>query len=211
MSILNHGDICRYICGYLLLGDICMFRRCNKYLRTYISGNFFYDKKTMYLMDLEISPSEIMGFTTDINYQQYLINVFLLFDVLKDSYLTSVSYTDVKIARYLMKTQPDKLYGEDHSGHMYSKDHHLIDLSVKLSLPDQLGSLFKEIVKTKDKDLISWFESKYVGDQLEKLILENRFDYHCGSGGSNVMWDHYGSQYEHLFFSRQDDITRNRK
>ena len=210
MSIFNNGDICRHICTYLSFEDTCMFRRCNRDLHTYISGNFFYDRKTACLTDLHVSHINIMGFTMDVNYRRYLKKKGCR-QICQDFYLSFICDSDVKIARYIMKTKSDKLYGKDHTRHMRKKDRELIDLSVKLSCPDQLGKLFREILRTKDDDLITWFETKYVGDQLEKLILENRPDYGYGpliiDEPADIMWDRYGSQYRHLFLPRKDDVT----
>ena len=208
MSIFSHGDICRHICRYLSFQDMCMFRRCTRHLRIFISGNFLYDRKTTYLGSMYVGPSQIMGFTTDINYRRYLKKRG--WRAICPSYYLPLRTSNIALTRYLMRTLPDKLYGEDYGFLMKAKDRELIDLSVKLTRPDQLVSLFKEILLTEDDELIQWFEDKHVGDQLEALIVESRPTtiYHASSDVPiETIWKRYGARYRSLFQPRRDKVT----
>ena len=209
MSIFNHGDICRYICRYLSLEHICMFRRCSRQLRIFLSGKFLYDRKTAYLRNIGVMPSQIMGFTMDINYRRYLKKRGCR--AICPSYrLIPICQLNIKLARHLMKTKPDELYGGHYARLMITKDHELIDLSVKLSRPHQLTHLFQEILNTDDDKLIKWFEDNYIGDQLKRLILEIRpvMEYQSAIGGPvEIMWRRYGDCLRSLFDPRPDLFT----
>lgn len=208
MTIFTHGDICRHICGYLSFEDICMFRRCNKYLRTYISGTYFYNLKTTYLMSLRIWPSQIMGVTTDINYRRYLKKRGWR-AICTNYRLQLICQYNVKLALYIMKTHREKIYGGSYSVLLRTKNRQLIDLSVQSSYPCQLGSLFREILWINDDELIQWFEDKHVGSQLAHLITESRptHEYISPLGGYvEIMWKRYGSCYRSLFYPRTDCV-----
>ena len=209
MSIFTHGDICRYICTYLSFEDTCMFRRCSWDLHTFITGNLFYERKTAYLKNLSVTPSRIMAFTPDIDYRRYLKKRGWR-AICPAGGLQSICSRNVKLARYLMKTQPDKLYGGHYRILMRTKNRELIDLSVEMTYPSIRRLLFEEILLTRDDELISWFEEKHVGDRLFEWILELRpihLHQHYLGGAMEIMWKRYGLQYRHLFYPRADTVT----
>ena len=199
MSIFNHGDICRYICGYLDLNDICMFRRCNRQLRTIISRKFFYERKTDYLLKLPLTPSEIMGITTDDGLRRYCKQKGWRATCPHYRFHSLTYLKDLQFVRYLLKTKSSKLSGGVFGHLMRTKDRHLIDLAILLCPQNHLHMMLSEILLTQDEPLIQWFEEKHLGNKLEQVVLDGR----CCDG----IWNRYHSQYRHCFEPSKDPTT----
>ena len=234
MSIFNYGDICRYICSYLSLDDICMFRRCNHQLHLFISGNFFYDLKTQYLIYL-IRPSQMMGIVRDIGYRRYLKKKG--WRAICHNYhialMTAEYDQDIKLVRYILKTKFDKLGGRDPSYLVRTRSREIIDLAVKLgplgvglsqSSPQDaparfasqtlagasyLDRMLKEILVTRDEALIQWFEDKHIGDKIGEMIKHRRqgISYVNYLEWRDLLWERYSSRYRHYFYPVTDPIT----
>ena len=200
MSVFTHRDVCRYICGYLDLNDICMFRRCNKRLRIIISGKFFYDRKTDYLLKLPLTPSEIMGVTRDGGYRRYCKQKGWRATCPEYKFAWLTHLKDPQFVRYLLRTKDIHSASGISLNHLIrTKDRVIIDLTMKLVAQDRLWIILDEILVTQDEELIIWFEEKYLGDKLEQVIIDGR--------GYDSIQKRYRSQYCHCFAPVADPTT----
>ncbi len=201
MSIFNTGDIWWYICEYLSFDDLCMFRRCNRALHTYISGNYFYDRKTKCLRDLKLSPSEIMGVTRDPGYRRYCKKKQWRAICPNYRFHSLTHVKDIKFVRYLLKTKSSQLSGQ---GLLFNhliptKDRGLIGLIMKLTPENCLINMFLYVLDTQDEELILWFEEKHIGDKLEQVVLDGHT--------YTSIWKRYHDQYPHCFVISKDPAT----
>lgn len=175
------GDVIRCICAYLTFDEICMLRRVDKHFHRVISGNFFYDRKTSYLRDtLRIMPSQIMGFTQDINYRRYLKRKSCR--AICADYMIPLNYRlPVKLTRYILKTIPNKIRNyHSYEDLVETRDREIIEMAIDLYIASNplieprrsIQHFFRNVLETHDDELIKWFEEKYIGDELETTIRE---------------------------------------
>ena len=201
MSIFNIGDICRDICGYLSFDDMCMFRRCNRALHTYISGNYFYDRKTKCLSDLLLRPSDIMGVTRDVGYRRYCKKKQWRAICPNYRFHSLTHVKDIRFVRYLLKTKGAQLSRQcllfNHL--IPTKDRRLIDSVMKLTPENHLINMFLSVLHERDEELILWFEEKHIGDKLEQIVLEGHT--------YTSIWKRYYDRYPHCFGISKDPAT----
>ena len=207
MTIFNHGDICRYICRYLSIESICMFRRCNRQLGMFLSGSFLYDRKTTYLKDSFFKPSEIMIFTMDIGYRRYLKKRGWR-AIAPLHCLQWITTRDMKLFRYIIKAKPQVLRQHCSLDLVRTKDRELIDLYRRMCHSEELAFLFRQILDKgkSDDELIEWFAQRHITldfwTQVRKCDNYSTFE----SKLEEWMWNNYGPK----FFSPVENLRTNK-
>lgn len=224
MSIFLNRDICSLIYQRLTFEDVCMFRRCSRRMYSYLPKKIFYERKTDHLLKT-FRPSQIMGFTTDIDYRRYLkkkgwraIN--------RSCWSHKLSFIDAKLIRYVMAEPKFKCYGF-YSYLSRTCDRRLIDLCIYKHDDEYHGDHCREvlmgIISLCNNELCDWFETKYMNSdpvlwqKREKIAVERLLIglYHSipdiraydTPGMKEFLYQRYGDKYINSFMPYPDEIN----